>query len=302
MRILITGTNGQVCGALIGPMSAFGFVIPTTRADFDLSVTEAIEPALDRLNPDLIINPAAYTAVDRAEDEPKLAYSVNAEGPRSIAHWAALRKVPLIHFSTDYVFDGSGERPWSEQDAPRPLSVYGASKLAGEQLIHAAGGPHLIVRTSWVYAARGRNFLCTIARLAGERSELRVVADQIGALSPARMIADALVQVVMAGRADLSSAFVRAGGLVHLAARGETSWHGFASAIVDGLRARGAALRANTVVPIGTSECPTKAKRPANSRLDLDRLRRVFDVTTPSWNDALEPELDELARVHYPAA
>jgi dTDP-4-dehydrorhamnose reductase len=302
MRTLITGTTGQIGSALIGPMGALGDVIPTTRAELDLSVLASIEPTLARVNPELIVNPAAYTAVDQAEDEPELAHAVNAEGPGYIARWAASRGVPLIHFSTDYVFDGSGERPWSEQDTPRPLSIYGASKFAGEQLIRAAGGPHLIVRTSRVYAARGRNFLSTIARLADERSELRVVADQIGAPTSARIIADALVQIALAGRADLCAAFARTDGLIHLATRGETSWHGFASAIIAGLRARGAALRTNAVMPIGTPDYPTKAKRPTNSRLDLDRLRRIFGVTTPPWNDALDPELDELVRVHYPVA
>jgi dTDP-4-dehydrorhamnose reductase len=302
MRILITGTSGQIGGALVEPMGALGTAVPATRADLDLAIPDSIELALGRLNPDLIINPAAYTAVDRAEEEPELAHAVNAQGPGCIARWAAARGVPLIHFSTDYVFDGSGERPWREQDAPRPLSVYGASKFAGEELVRAANGPHLIIRTSWVYAASGRNFLRTIMRLAGERSELRIVADQIGAPTPARVIADGLVQILRARRADLPAAFAAAGGLVHLAARGETSWHGFASAIVEGLRARGVALKANSVFPIATSDYPTKAKRPANSRLALARLRQVFNATTPPWDDALQAELDALVRASYPAA
>jgi dTDP-4-dehydrorhamnose reductase len=302
MRILITGTSGQIGGAMVEPISALGTAVPATRADIDLAIPDSIEPALSRLNPDLIINPAAYTAVDRAEDEPELAHAVNAQGPGCIARWAAAHRVPLVHFSTDYVFDGSGDRPWREQDTPRPLSVYGASKLAGEELVCAANGPHLIIRTSWVYAASGRNFLRTIARLAGERSELRIVADQLGAPTPARVIADGLVQILMAGRADLPAAFAAARGLVHLAARGETSWHGFACAIVEGLRARGVALKANSIVPIGTSDYPTKAKRPANSRLALARLREVFNVTTPQWDAALAVELDALGRACYPAA
>jgi dTDP-4-dehydrorhamnose reductase len=269
--------------------------VAATRADLDLAVTASIEPMLSRLGPDLIINPAAYTAVDRAEDEPELAHAINAEAPGRIAQWAALRRVPFIHFSTDYVFDGSGQRPWSETDLPRPLSVYGTSKLAGEKLIRAANGPYLIVRTSWVYAAEGRNFLRTIARLAADQTELRIVADQVGAPTPARVIADAIVQILAASRSDLTGSFAAAEGLVHLAASGETSWHGFACAIVDGLRVRGAALKVRAITPISTQDYPTRAKRPSNSRLTIERSRRLFGVTTPRWNDALAIELDQLA-------
>jgi len=204
--------------------------------------------------------------------------------------------VPFVHFSTDYVFDGSGERPWREQDTPQPLSVYGATKFAGEELVRAARGPHLVVRTSWVYAAEGRNFLRTVTRLAAEREELRIVNDQIGVPTSARMIGDTIGQLLSAGSADLSGSFAAADGFVHLAATGETSWHGFASAIVDGLRARGVKLKVSTILPIATDDYPTKAKRPRNSRLALERLARVFGITTPPWENVLDRELDELAR------
>jgi len=173
MRILLTGVRGQVGGALSGPLGSIGSVLAADRTVLDLGRTDRIAAALEELAPDLIINPAAYTAVDQAEDERELAYYVNVEAPRAMAQWAAARGVPMVHFSTDYVFDGSGNRPWREDDATRPLSIYGASKLAGEIAVRDAGGSHLIIRTSWVYASAGRNFLTTIVRLARERWALR---------------------------------------------------------------------------------------------------------------------------------
>jgi dTDP-4-dehydrorhamnose reductase len=261
-------------------------------AEFDLSKPEALADRLDGFSPDLIINPAAYTAVDRAEDERELAFLINARGPGAIAQWAAKHRVPLVHFSTDYVFDGSGETPWREDSVTGPLSVYGASKLAGDTAIRAAGGAHLIARTSWVYAAKGANFLRTIARLASERKELRIVADQIGAPTAASAIANAITDIVRPNLSNLNELFARNGGVVNLVCTGETSWHGFASAIVAGLKSRGVKLAAETIIPIATSDFPTKAKRPGNSRLDLSRLKNQFGVTTPSWQEALIPELD----------
>jgi dTDP-4-dehydrorhamnose reductase len=293
MRILLTGTTGQVGGALLSPLSASGTVIAAGRAELDLSQPDSITPALDRMAPDLIINPAAYTAVDRAEDDCALAFRVNAQSPARIATWATEHGVPLIHFSTDYVFDGTGDRPWHEDDTTRPLSVYGASKLAGETVIRSAKGPHLVVRTSWVYAARGSNFLRTIARLAAERRELRIVADQIGAPTSARAIAHAVTTIVGANAQALPHAFARSGGTLHLACSGETSWHGFATMIVKGLRARGAAVATTDIVPIRSDEYPTKAHRPQNSRLNQSRLHEAFGILMPCWTDALAVELDE---------
>jgi dTDP-4-dehydrorhamnose reductase len=294
MRILLTGTSGQVGGALHPLLQAGHEVIAPQRAQFDLARPETLSGLLDDVKPDLIINPAAYTAVDRAEDEPELAYRINAEAPAAIARWAAQRHVPLLHFSTDYVFDGAGDKPWREDSPTAPLSVYGASKLAGEKAVRDAGGACLVVRTSWVYAATGANFLRTIVRLARERKELRIVADQIGAPTSARAIADAVVRVVQGP--DLAGRLAGSGGVVHLACAGETSWHGFASSIAAGLKSRGVKLEVETIVPIGTSDYPTKAARPGNSRLDLSRLRDVFGVVTPAWNVALDVELNELAR------
>ena len=296
MRILLTGMTGQVGGALLGPLQSIGAVIPVRRADFDLSDPPSLPGKLDRIAPDLIVNPAAYTAVDRAEDDCELAEEVNTRAPERMAIWAAEHAVPLVHFSTDYVFPGTGERPWGEDDPAEPLSVYGASKLGGEVAIRAAKGPHLIVRISWVYAARGTNFLRTIVRLAREKKDLRVVSDQVGAPTPARVIADSVATIIGRHAAGLPEVFARSGGLVHLACTGETSWHGFATAIVKGLKVRGVELTAERIVPILSADYPTKVRRPHNSRFDQTRLRQMFGITPPHWSDALCAELDELAR------
>ncbi len=295
MRILLTGVSGQVGGALLPRLQRIGTVVPTDFDTLDFKKPDFLANALDRIAPELIINPAAYTAVDQAEDEFDVAMLVNAKAPGAIARWAAAREVPLIHFSTDYVFSGAGARPWREDDVPQPLSAYGATKLAGDREIQAAGGCHLILRTSWVYAAQGKNFLCTIARLARERKELRIVADQIGAPTSATLLADAVTELVAGGIDHLRKRSAEADGLVHLTASGETSWHGFACAIVDGLRARGITLAVEQIVPIRTDEYPTRAKRPLNSRLDLSRGRKVFGKTPPHWEAALAPVLDEFA-------
>ena len=295
MRIVLTGVTGQVGQALAGTLGRLGDVIPADRAVLNLAEPRTLADALDRLAPDLIVNPAAYTAVDRAEDERELAFIVNAEAPAVMARWASYQQVPLLHFSTDYVFDGTGATPWREDSPTGPLSAYGASKLAGEEAIRAAGGPHLIVRTSWVYAARGANFLRTIARLARERAELKIVADQFGAPTSARVIASAIGQLIAADPGHLPDQFARAHGLVNVAAAGETSWHGFATCIVEGLGKRGVTLAVERILPLRTEEYPTKAARPRNSRFDLTLLREVFRIETPSWREALESELDFLA-------
>ena len=298
MRILLTGTSGQVGGALLPLLGSQigegqGSVLAPNREAFDLSRPETLGETLDVLQPDLIVNPAAYTAVDRAEDERELAFRVNAEAPAAMAQWAARRGVPMVHVSTDYVFDGSGTAPWREDSAPDPLSVYGASKLAGDRAIIAAAPTHLILRTSWVYAARGANFLNTMIRLAGEREELRIVADQFGAPTSARVIAQTLAGILTAAQGDPAGMLHKRGGILNLACSGETSWHGFASAIVEGMRARGAALKCERIVPISTAEYPTKARRPANSRLSLERLRDVFGAETSPWREALDQELGQ---------
>lgn len=295
MHVMVTGGTGQVGGALLSVLMPLGSVLALGRKDFDLSQPEGLAAELHHIAPELIVNAAAYTAVDRAESESELAFAINAEAPRVIAKWAAEHRVPLIHFSTDYVFDGSGTRPWREDDPPSPLSNYGVSKLAGDTAVRAAGGQHLIVRTSWVYAAKGTNFLRTILRLASERNELRIVADQYGAPTSARLIAAAVGRIIGSDGLAIVDRFAAARGLVNIAASGEATWYDFAVAIVEGLKARGVPLAVETVMPITTTEYPTKAKRPANSRFDLTRLRQVFDITTPIWDRALAVELDLVA-------
>jgi dTDP-4-dehydrorhamnose reductase len=298
MRILLTGVNGQVGSALWSPLASLGTVLAVDRTVFDLARPGELPGILDAMAPDLIVNPAAYTAVDRAEDERELAYRVNAEAPHAMADWAAIHGVPMVQFSTDYVFDGSGDRPWREDDPTAPLSVYGASKLAGEIAVRKAGGSHLIVRTSWVFASKGKNFLNTIARLARERNELRIVADQVGAPTSARSLAEGLTSILgvtaIGGRGEIVQRFDTAKGLIHMSTLGETSWHGFACAIIEGLRKRGAELAVVSVTAIPTREFPTKAVRPLNSRLDMGRLEKVLGVPMPKWEDALDRELDEL--------
>jgi dTDP-4-dehydrorhamnose reductase len=293
MRILVTGVSGQVGGALVARLGEGAY--PVDRKILDLAQPAHIPAVLNRLAPDVIVNAAAYTAVDQAEAEPDLARVINAEAPGAMARWAASRGVPLIHLSTDYVFDGSGDKPWREDDEAGPLSVYGETKLAGEEAVRSASGPHLVVRTSWIYASTGRNFVRTIARLAGESRELRIVADQVGTPTSAALIADALARMVEDGPKTIADRFAAAQGLVHFAASGATSWHGFAVTILQGLRERGVRLVADGVIPIRTEDRPTKAVRPRNSRLDLTRFWRVFGTTPPQWEVALAPELDQLA-------
>jgi dTDP-4-dehydrorhamnose reductase len=298
MRILVTGASGQVGCALVAALQPLGTVIATTRAQLDLARPRDLPWQLDEIAPDVIVNSAAYTAVDQAEDEPELATRVNAAAPGEIAGWALKNKVPLIHFSTDYVFDGAGEKPWREDDDPGPLSTYGKSKLAGEEALRATGGDFLIIRTSWVYSARGKNFLCTMARLARERRELRVVADQIGAPTSARFIAQVVARAIANEPDLLRTRMRRAKGLVHVAASGEATWYQFAAAIVDGLRSRGTSLTVERVTPICTQQYPTRAKRPHNSRLSLERLQEVFAVQSPDWKQDLEQELDLYVQEH----
>ncbi|MCK1368304.1 dTDP-4-dehydrorhamnose reductase [Bradyrhizobium sp. 62] len=300
MRIVLTGTNGQVGGALLPLLERKHTVVAPSRAEFDLSEPDSLAAKLDAIKPDLIVNPAAYTAVDKAEDEAKLAFLVNADAPAAMARWAAVHHVPMVHFSTDYVFDGGGSRAWREDDPTGPLSVYGRSKLVGEDEVRRAAGPHLVIRTAWVYAAQGANFMRTIIRLARERETLRVVSDQFGTPTTARTIASTLVQILGNSRAEeLPAVFARAEGLLHLTNSGSTNWHGFASAIVEGLRSHGVDLKAAEIVPIATKDYPTKTVRPANSRLDLSRLLDAYGLAPAAWESALGEEMGALQTTDF---
>lgn len=282
MKILVCGHNGQVAQALAVGLDDLGEVHVLGRDRLDLAAPEALRAPLRRLAPDLIINAAAYTAVDQAESEPSLAHAINAQAPGVLAEEAARLRAPLIHYSTDYVFDGSKTSPYTEQDSTNPLGVYGHSKLAGEQAITAVGGQHLILRTSWVYSLYGRNFLLTMQRLLQERTQLKVVDDQIGAPTWAGTLAASTRVLIERWRADQAGAW----GTYHLTAGGDTSWFGFAEAIAQRLRARG--LPCAELLPIPTQDYPTPAQRPLNSRLDCSRLAQQWQVITPHWRQALD--------------
>ncbi|KJZ36286.1 MULTISPECIES: dTDP-4-dehydrorhamnose reductase [Pseudomonas] len=281
MRILISGQSGQVSRELQRRLGDVDELIVLGRDQLDLAQPEQIRQHVQQVRPDLIINAAAHTAVDQAESEPELAFAINAIGPGVLAEEAQALGVPLIHYSTDYVFDGCKTEPYNEDDAPNPLGVYGKSKRAGEQAITAVQGQHLILRTSWVYSTHGRNFLLTMQRLLQEKPELRIVADQIGAPTWAGTIASSTVALIERWKAGQAGAW----GTYHLTAQGETSWFGFAQAIGDALREQGKPCA--NLLPIPSSDYPTPAARPLNSRLDCSRLQREWGVSQPDWQTAL---------------
>jgi dTDP-4-dehydrorhamnose reductase len=290
MRILLTGCEGQLGRALSRVLPAVGELQAFARAQFDLASPESMRAVLDRVQPALIVNAAAYTAVDRAEVDRDAAMTVNGAGPGFIAGWAAAHGAAVLHYSTDYVFAGGGTAPHRETDATAPVNAYGETKLMGELIIRQSGVPHLIVRTSWLYAAEGRNFVSAIRRLAAEREELRIVDDQIGAPTPAGWLADVTARILR--RSAGGSLFEgEGGGILHAAPAGETSWYGFACAIVEDARWRGLPVRAQRVVPIASDEYPTPARRPRNSRLALDRLRGEFGIEPPDWRAAFADEM-----------
>ena len=286
--ILLIGAHGQLGRELARSLAVLGPLHALGRAELDLTDADAIARVVDHVRPGLIVNAAAYTAVDRAESEPDAAFRVNARAPGAIAQACAATGALLLHYSTDYVFDGSASRPYREDDATAPLGVYGASKLAGEEAIRASGAHHAILRTAWVYAGHGRNFLLTMLRLGAERDRLRVVADQVGTPTSAALIADATARVL----AHPS----RASGTWHLTAAGQASWHGFAESIFAGAVERGLLPRAPMVEAISTAEYPTPAARPAYSVLDTAKLRRDFGIDPPDWRIGLAQALDALKR------
>lgn len=276
-RILVLGRSGQVARALAEKLPEAVFA---GRDEADFMKPETVLECLEKHQPEIIINAVAYTAVDKAESEELAAIQVNALTPGLIAEWCARKGALLIHYSTDYVFDGSGDTPWKETDKTSPLSAYGRSKLLGETEIARAKGRHVILRLCWVYDASGKNFLNTMLRLGAEREELSVVADQIGAPSFASDIAEATLKIIATPKA--------ASGIYHFANGGETSWHGFATAIFAEARNRGASLMVKMVKPIATKDYPTPAKRPSNSRLDTAKFRAAFGwQDIPGWRDAL---------------
>jgi len=289
MKILLLGANGQVGTECRRSLAALGELISATRegrladgspcevADFD--IPESLVELVGRAAPHLVVNAAAYTAVDRAESERESAWRINAEAPARLAEACKAHDARLVHYSTDYVFDGSASRPYREDDPTAPLGVYGASKLAGEQAIRESGSRHMIFRTAWVYGLHGHNFLRTMLRLGAERDELRVVADQVGTPTPAALIADCTAQAL---RCDTPLS-----GTWHLTAAGRTSWHGFTTEIMQVAMQTGRLDRVPRVLPITTADYPTPARRPAYSCLDTSRLTRDFGIELPDWRDAL---------------
>ncbi|HEU5435635.1 MAG TPA: dTDP-4-dehydrorhamnose reductase [Telluria sp.] len=285
MKILLTGTSGQVGHELQRTLQALGEVVAVDRAQMDLSKLQQVRDVIRAVRPDLIVNPAAYTAVDQAENERELAFRINGEAPAVMAEEAKKLGAGLVHFSTDYVFDGSKVGPYVETDPTCPVNVYGASKLAGEQAIIAAGVPHLILRTSWVYGMRGKNFLLTVLRLAAERDQLRIVGDQFGSPTWSRTIADTTAQLL--ARLDAREGLLAAmaggqGGIYHLTSSGSTSWHGFTEQIV----AHPSVANKPQVTAIATHEYPLPARRPHNSVMAAGRLA-AQGIHLPGWQSAL---------------
>jgi len=296
MKILLLGKNGQVGWELqralapLGELVALGSDSPAPLAA-DFSEPESLAATVRAVAPQIIVNAAAHTAVDKAESEPELARALNATAPGVLAREAAALGAWLMHYSTDYVFDGSGSTPWREDSPTGPLGVYGATKLEGEEAIRASGCRHLIFRTSWVYAARGANFAKTMLKLAKERDKLTVIADQIGAPTGADLLADLTAHALRAAHARPELA-----GTYHAVAQGATSWHGYARHVIEFARAAGQPIRVapEAVEAVPTSAFPTPAKRPHNSRLDTAKLRHAFGLTLPPWQAGVERMLTEV--------
>lgn len=287
-RIMLIGATGQVGWELRRTLAPLGKVIALCSEQLDLSSPGQICKQVREIKPSLIVNAAAYTAVDKAEEEPELALAINGTAPGILAEEAKKTNAVLVHYSTDYVFDGKKDAPYTEQDVPNPLNVYGETKLAGDRAIVAAGVPHLILRTGWVYGLRRANFLLTVLRLARESEELRIVDDQVGSPTWSCMIAEVTAQILAQGY----SRVVEKQGMYNLSAGGQTSWYGFAKKILELVCEKD--LQCKKVVPIPTSKYPAPARRPAYSLLSNEKLKREFGLTMPDWDHALQLVLENL--------
>jgi dTDP-4-dehydrorhamnose reductase len=305
VKILLLGANGQVGFELARSLAPLGELVCATRSgtlpggapclSTELARPESLAATLDAVKPDAIVNAVAYTAVDRAEDEPELAQRINAQALAEIGAHAASCQALVVHYSTDYVFDGAGSRPYRENDATAPLGVYGRSKLDGENALRASGCDHLILRTAWVYAARGHNFLRTMLRLGREREELRIVGDQRGAPTPARLISATTAAVLARLLARRVGERDKRLGTYHLCAAGQCTWFDFAGAIFARAQAAGLLEQVPRLVPIATADYPTPARRPAYSVLDCSKIRDAFGLHLPSWTEGLNSVIGELA-------
>jgi dTDP-4-dehydrorhamnose reductase len=295
MKILLFGKNGQVGWELQRSLAPLGELIALSRNSTelcgDLTDLDGIAKTVRTVVPDVVVNAAAYTAVDKAESEAELAYHINTRAPDVLAKEAKRSNAWLIHYSTDYVFDGSDNRPWVETDPPSPLNVYGKSKFEGEQLINASDCHHLILRTSWVYAAYGNNFIKTMLRLAQERDRLSIIDDQIGAPTGADLLADITAHII---RTSLNQPELS--GLYHLVASGETSWHGYASLVFDFAKKKKIPLKIHpeNITPISSNAFSTPAKRPLNSRLNIHKLQNTFNLNLPCWQTGVTRILEEI--------
>ena len=290
MKILLTGKTGQIGEELNNIVGDLGNLITVDKEQLDLSKPNSIEPVILDIKPDIIINPAAYTAVDKAEEEPDLAMTVNAIAPGLLAKAARKVGAGLIHYSTDYVFDGCSEIPYKEEDLPNPLNVYGQTKLAGEKAIAKAGIPFLIIRTGWVYSLHGKNFLRTIKKLAEEKEIIQVIDDQIGAPTWARSVALKTHQILKQclNKKWLETKDPSLSGIFHLTCQGKTSWHGFARKVLNISNAS----QNIQLIAIPTSDYPTPATRPSNSLLNNEKIQKVFGIDMPHWEDALKDYMD----------
>jgi dTDP-4-dehydrorhamnose reductase len=298
-RILLTGASGQVGGELLQTLKSLGDVVAPERGTMDLANAASVRETIRAIRPRWIVNPGAYTAVDRAESEPELAYAINAQAVRVIGEEARALGAGVVHFSTDYIFDGLGNRPYRENDAAGPGSVYGASKLAGEKALAESGAAHMIFRASWVYGARGRNFLLTILKLARERQTLRIVDDQHGAPTWSRDLARMTAHVIRhveatSEKAGLEAAIEDASGIYHAAGSGETTWFEFAAEALQLRREMEPGVGLATVEAIPTAQYPTPARRPLNSRLNCSKLKERFGWSMMDWRQSLREVISEL--------
>lgn len=292
-KILLLGKDGQVGWELQRALAPLGEVVAVDVEDCDLTDTSAIVSLVEKVKPDLIVNPAAYTAVDKAEAESEIAYAINATAPKVLAAQANLLHIPIIHYSTDYIFDGTKDGVYVEDDPANPKSIYGKTKWQGEKNVRAMCSQHVILRTSWVFGAHGGNFLKTILKLAQERDELKIIADQFGAPTSARLLADSTAEIA---KQLLSGDAIQKAGTYHLVASGETTWHGYATKVVEltnqlGVKTK---IQIKDIKPIPTEAYPLPAPRPKNSRLSIDKIKAAFGIEIPDWSFDVEQVLKQV--------
>ncbi len=296
MKILVTGKNGQVGHELMLSLKPLGDVVGVDVKQCDFRQSAAIELMLQKIKPDIIVNPAAYTAVDLAESEPTTAHAINAQAPKILARYAARENIPMIHFSTDYVFDGNKQEAYLEDDDAKPSSVYGKTKWLGEDAVRKMVAKHIILRTSWVFGTHGENFLKTMLRLAQQREKMTVVSDQIGSPTSARLLADSVAEII---KQLAEPGSYRKYGTYHLVCKGETSWYEYAKLVIETATQLGmpCQLKVNNIKPIKTSEYPLPATRPMNSRLQTKKIIETFGLSLPTWQTEVKRVVTDLHKL-----